>query len=160
MARPPTPQRSLTPRSAPAARPSARRRLGDGVTLLGATLRHAWHAMGEDNVFFLAGGIAFNILLAIVPFVLLLVSGLTFVLALSPDASASEIAQLIDRFLPPHSEAADSPIHLLINDIIRWGLRGQSNHSINLKFVLPIRIFVFLHQCAMRFLAAAALATR
>ena len=36
--------------------------------------KRVWDNAGEDNIFFLAGGIAFNILLAAVPFVLLLVS--------------------------------------------------------------------------------------
>ena len=40
--------------------------------------RRVWDNAGEDNVFFLAGGIAFNILLAIVPFTLLLVTGLAY----------------------------------------------------------------------------------
>src|SRR5689334_24754818 len=47
------------------------------LTSLGWTLRDyaksVWDNAGEDNVLFLAGGIAFNILLAAVPFVLLLV---------------------------------------------------------------------------------------
>ena len=37
--------------------------------------KRVWDNAGEDNIFFLAGGIAFNILLAAVPFVLLLVVG-------------------------------------------------------------------------------------
>ena len=39
-------------------------------------LKRVWDNSAEDNVLFLAGGIAFNILLAAVPFVLLLVWGL------------------------------------------------------------------------------------
>ena len=54
---------------------------------IGWTLRdyakRVWDNSGEDNIFFLAGGIAFNILLAAVPFVLL---GCTF--ACSRDAGA------------------------------------------------------------------------
>ena len=46
------------------------------LSRLGWTLRdyakRVWDNSGEDNIFFLAGGIAFNILLAAVPFVLLL----------------------------------------------------------------------------------------
>jgi membrane protein len=40
-------------------------------------LRRVWNQSAEDNVPFLAGGLAFNTLLALVPFVLLLISGLS-----------------------------------------------------------------------------------
>ena len=45
----------------------------------------------DDNVPFLAGGIAFNILLAVVPFVLLLITGLAQILHTSADASSAEV---------------------------------------------------------------------
>ena len=73
----------------------------------------------DDNVFFLAGGIAFNILLAVVPFVLLLVTGLAQILHTSADASSAEVQALLHRFMPPHAEAPDAPIHRLLDDIIR-----------------------------------------
>ena len=51
---------------------------------LGWTIRdyakRVWDNSSEDNVLFLAGGIAFNILLAAVPFVLLLIAGVTYLL--------------------------------------------------------------------------------
>ena len=47
--------------------------------------KRVWDNSGEDNVFFLAGGIAFNILLAAVPFFLLLATGLVNLLNQSPD---------------------------------------------------------------------------
>jgi gas vesicle protein len=59
-----------------------------------------WDNSGEDNIFFLAGGIAFNILLAAIPFILLLVTGLAYFLKQTADASASEVNALIDRLLP------------------------------------------------------------
>jgi membrane protein len=89
---------------------------------VGATLadygRRVWVSSGEDRIFFLAGGIAFNLLLAAVPFVLLLIAGLTFVLGLSADASVSEVITLVDRFLPPHAESAEAPLHRLIGDVV------------------------------------------
>ncbi|MGH7664638.1 MAG: YihY/virulence factor BrkB family protein [Gemmatimonadaceae bacterium] len=97
------------------------------VIRLGWTLRdyakRVFDNAGEDNVFFLAGGIAFNILLAAVPFVLLLISGLGYVLNQSPDAASADVWALLHRLLPPHQETEDSNVHKLLNDIIR--ARGQ-----------------------------------
>lgn len=63
--------------------------------------KRVWDNSGEDNVFFLAGGIAFNILLAAIPFFLLLISGLAYIFNQSTDASLTEVAALVDRLLPP-----------------------------------------------------------
>jgi membrane protein len=77
-----------------------------------------WDNSGEDNIFFLAGGIAFNILLAAVPFFLLLVTGLAYFLRQSPAASSAEVAILLDRLLPPHPETGESPVHKILNDVL------------------------------------------
>lgn len=74
------------------------------VRLLWSTrdfIRRVWDNTAEDNAFFLAGGIAFNILLAAVPFALLLVSGMGYLLNFSADASATEVAALVTQLLPP-----------------------------------------------------------
>jgi membrane protein len=84
--------------------------------------KRVWDNAGEDNIFFLAGGIAFNILLAAVPFVLLLVSGLATVLNRSADQTVLDVTAIIDSLLPPHAETTESPVHKLLNDII--GARG------------------------------------
>ena len=81
--------------------------------------KRVWDNAGEDNIFFLAGGIAFNILLAAVPFVLLLVSGLATLLNRSADQTFLDVTGIVDSLLPPHAETAESPIHKLLNDIIR-----------------------------------------
>src|SRR2546430_14314124 len=62
-------QRQLVPQRGLAAR------LG---WLLRDYAKRVWDNSGEDNVFFLAGGISFNILLAAVPLFLLLATGLVF----------------------------------------------------------------------------------
>jgi membrane protein len=77
-----------------------------------------WDNSGEDNIFFLASGIAFNILLAAVPFFLLLVSGLGYMLNLSPAASLANVSALIDRLLPSESGAARLLVDGLLNDMI------------------------------------------
>jgi membrane protein len=78
-----------------------------------------WVNSGEDNIFFLASGVAFNILLAFVPFVLLLVSGLGYFLDLSPAASLSRISVLVDRLLPAESSRMGGVIMALMNEAIR-----------------------------------------
>ncbi len=80
--------------------------------------KRVWDNAGEDNIFFLAGGIAFNILLAVVPFVLLLVWGLATLLNHSADQTVADVTAIIDRLLPPHDETAESPVHGLLIDII------------------------------------------
>ena len=88
---------------------------------IGWTLRdyakRVWDNSGEDNIFFLAGGIAFNILLAAVPFVLLFASGLGYLLNHSADASSAEINEVIYQFLPP-SQAGEQLGKILV-DIIK-----------------------------------------
>ncbi len=78
-----------------------------------------WDNSAEDNVFFLAGGIAFNILLAAVPFVLLLASGLAMVLNQTADASSASLATLVDQFLPPRDRSSESPVQKLLSEVMR-----------------------------------------
>lgn len=90
---------------------------------IGWTLRdyakRVWDNSGEDNIFFLAGGIAFNILLAAVPFVLLFASGLGYLLNHSADVSSAEITVMVDRFLPPGPAGEQSPMGQILIDIIK-----------------------------------------
>jgi membrane protein len=81
-----------------------------------------WDNSAEDNALFLAGGIAFNILLAAVPFFLLLIAGVTYLLPIlyrGQVDSPSAVSFFIDRLLPAHEEAPDSPIHKLVTDVLR-----------------------------------------
>jgi membrane protein len=81
--------------------------------------KRVWDNSGEDNIFFLAGGIAFNLLLAAVPFMLLLVAGLAMILNQPTSASSAEVNAFLDRLMPPHSENTASPIHQLLDDIVK-----------------------------------------
>jgi membrane protein len=81
--------------------------------------KRVWDNSGEDNIFFLAGGIAFNILLAAIPFILLLVTGLAYFLKQTADASASEVNALVDRLLPTGAGAGGEFLHRVIGDVIR-----------------------------------------
>lgn len=80
--------------------------------------KRVWDNSGEDNIFFLAGGIAFNILLAAVPFLLLLVAGLATILNQSSAATSAEVNALLSRLMPPQADGASSPIVALLEDIM------------------------------------------
>ncbi|MEX2325333.1 MAG: YhjD/YihY/BrkB family envelope integrity protein, partial [Gemmatimonadaceae bacterium] len=77
-----------------------------------------WDNSAEDNIFFLAGGIAFNLLLAIVPFVLLLAGGLGYFLEHTPEVRAREIATLVATLLPMESTDASQPVVRLLMEIL------------------------------------------
>lgn len=93
------------------------------LTRIGWTFRdyaqRVWDNSGEDNIFFLAGGIAFNLLLAAVPFFLLLATGLAYLLNQSADVTSTEINTIIARFLPPHEAGQPSPIGAILVPIIK-----------------------------------------
>ncbi len=83
--------------------------------------KRVWDNSGEDNVFFLAGGIAFNILLVAVPMVLLLVTGLTYFLpgaASTPADSTAVVIRFLDTLLPAHVEDGQSSIHRMLTGIL------------------------------------------
>ncbi len=90
---------------------------------IGWTLRdyakRVWDNSGEDNIFFLAGGIAFNLLLAAVPFVLLIASALAYLLNHSAEASSAEINEIVYRFLPPAPSGEQSPLGNVLVDIVQ-----------------------------------------
>jgi membrane protein len=94
---------------------------------VGWTLRdyakRIWDNAGEDNIFFLTGGITFNILLAAVPFFLLLLAGLGYLLNQDEAASSLAVWRFVDALLPPHDESANAPVHKLIDEIVK--ARGQ-----------------------------------
>jgi membrane protein len=83
-------------------------------------MKRVWDNSAEDNVLFLAGGISFNILLAALPFVLLLLTGLTYLLpAISPISSTAAINSFIDSLLPTHSEQSGSTVHTMLADVLQ-----------------------------------------
>ncbi len=79
--------------------------------------KRVWDNAGEDNVLFLAGGIAFNILLAVVPFVLLLVWGLANLLNRSSADANEVVVRYIDKLLP--SQDPGAPAHKVIDQILK-----------------------------------------
>ena len=94
-------------------------------------LRRIWHHGADDDLFFLASGVAFALLLAALPFGLLVMSVLAFVLNDTPDRTALSVHQLLDTLLPRHSGSAEASVHALIDGVLKsrsalgiWGAAG------------------------------------
>ena len=68
---------------------------------------------------FLAGGLAFNVLLALVPFVLLLIAGLSFLLNREPGEAAVTVAALVGVFLPQGAPATSGLLHDIVADVLK-----------------------------------------
>lgn len=104
-------------------------------------LKRIWDNSAEDNVLFLASGIAFNILLAAIPFFLLLVTGLTYLLpAITRVAPSVAVYDFIDRLLPAQSNATATWLHTLLDDVMRT--RGSVTLYSAIIFVwLSTRLF-------------------
>ena len=82
-------------------------------------IKRVWDNCGEDNVLFLAGGIAFNILLAALPFLLLLLTGLTYLLpAIAHVAPDQAVQQFADRLLPMET-GSGTWVHDTIEEVLK-----------------------------------------
>ena len=78
-----------------------------------------WRSLGEDDVMFLASGVAFNLLLAVVPFILLLVSTSIFFLGSTPDSAADAAIAFLDRLLPSSNWGAGQSVRDTVREIAR-----------------------------------------
>lgn len=83
-------------------------------------LRRVWDNSQEDNVLFLASGIAFNILLATIPFALLLITGFTYLLPtlLTVDPTVA-VHEFISGLLPVQGGAGSALVYALLDDVLR-----------------------------------------
>lgn len=89
--------------------------------------RRVWDKAGEDDIFFLAGGIAFNFLLAAIPFLLLLIAALGYVLqATVADPEAAVVGYILD-FLPASPRVIDfarEMVAQVVGERTRFGIIG------------------------------------
>lgn len=68
---------------------------------------------------FLAGGVAFNVLLAGIPFILLLIAGLGVILQQSPDAAARVVQATLTHLLPDRLVPGGSILDPILADVVR-----------------------------------------
>ena len=102
------------------ARPAAALRALESVPARAADFAvQLYKKAAEDDVLFLAGGVAFNILLAGVPFFLLLASGLGYALGKSEAASSGAVAAFITDLFPDTWSGKGSMLDPIIRDIVR-----------------------------------------
>jgi membrane protein len=91
--------------------------------LAGAYAAAMFQKMRKDDLFFLAGGVAFSILLAGVPFFLLLASGLGYALNTSADVSSSAATEFMQNLFPSTWSGTGSLLDPVMHDVVRT--RGE-----------------------------------
>lgn len=80
--------------------------------------RRIWAKGGEDDIFFLAGGVAYNILLAGVPFFLLLISGIGYALNKPEADSTRDVVEFLGRLLPVGGADGVSFLDPILRDVV------------------------------------------
>ncbi|MEX2572211.1 MAG: YihY/virulence factor BrkB family protein [Gemmatimonadota bacterium] len=76
-----------------------------------------YHKAGDDDIFFLAGGISFNFLLAAIPFTLLLIAAFGYILqATLPDPEAAAVAYIVE--ILPTSPRVVEFARELVSDVV------------------------------------------
>ncbi len=81
--------------------------------------RQTWKSLADDDVMFLASGVSFNLLLAIVPFVLLLASVSIVLLGSTPDSAAGVALEFLDRLLPAKNWTEVDTVRETVREIAR-----------------------------------------
>jgi len=81
--------------------------------------RRMWDKGGEDDLFFLAGGVAYNILLAGVPFFLLLIAGAGYALNKTEADSTRAVVEFLGRLLPVGAGDNSTFLDPILRDVVR-----------------------------------------
>ena len=93
----------------------------------GGFTRRVWDKAGQDDIFFLAGGIAFNVVVGAIPFLLILVAIFGFVLQRAVEDPEQAVVEYVFNVLPP-SQTVRIMTERLVRDVVsgrtRFGLLG------------------------------------
>jgi membrane protein len=87
--------------------------------------RRLWLKAGDDDIFFLAGGIAFNVLIAALPFLLLLIAVFGFVLKRAVDDPEQAAVNYVLSILPPSQR-----IVVLTRTLVREVVAGRTQFGV------------------------------
>jgi membrane protein len=87
--------------------------------------RRLWFKAGDDDIFFLAGGIAFNVLIAALPFLLLLIAVFGFVLKRAVDDPEQAAVNYVLSILPPSQR-----IVVLTRSLVREVVAGRTQFGV------------------------------
>jgi membrane protein len=89
--------------------------------------RRVYNKAGEDDIFFLAGAIAFNVLVAAVPFLLMLIGVFGYVLQRAVDDPEQKAVEYVLSILPP-SQRVVTLTRTLVGEVVagrtRFGVVG------------------------------------
>jgi len=140
----------VTSAGVPGEEPAARAEgIESPLAVAASYARRLWHMGAEDDVFFLAGGVAFSILLAGVPFFLLLASGLGYVLGKGEDASSTAVADFLQQVFPATFSGDGSLLDPVLHDVVRT--RGTAGILGAVAFVwFSTRLFGSLRSVLLR----------
>ncbi len=86
-------------------------------------LARIYDKLGRDNVFFMAAGLAFNVITTLIPLLVLLFAGIGYALA-SSDTATREVVGAIQRFLPFASEEIIGSLLAVVQSRATIGLIG------------------------------------
>lgn len=112
-------------------------------------VRLVWHKSAHDDVLFLAGGVAFDILLAGVPFFLLLASAIGYVLNESPNASSTAVAEFLQQLFPSTFSGHGSLLDPVLRDVMRT--RGKAGLFGAIAFIwFSTRLFASMRSVLKR----------
>lgn len=88
-------------------------------------IRRLWIKAGDDDIFFLSGGIAFNVLIAALPFLLLLIAVFGFVLKRAVDDPEQAAVNYVLSILPPSQR-----IVTLTRTLVREVVAGRTQFGV------------------------------
>lgn len=80
-------------------------------------VRRVYEKAGQDDIFFLAGSIAFNVMMTAIPFLLLVVAGIGFVLRWAVDDPGQVAVSYVISVLPP-SQSVATATRGIVDDLI------------------------------------------